>query len=275
MLRGRGEIRRLVAFEELKTRQSAMWGSAPFERIAVTLADMHDELVARLAPRPAERWLDVGTGTGEVALRAARAGADVTGQDLAPVLVETARRLAGAEGLDIRFEVGDAERLSYEDASFDVVSSAVGAIFAPEQAAVARELARVLGPGGRLGLTAWRPDGGAADIFRIMARFEPPPPEAVGYPFDWGREEHVEKLLGDAFDLEFDELDTVYEPESAEAGWEEFSTSFGPAKTLLDSLDDDRRAEFKRAYVEMFEAGKEGGRVRRSRTYLLVLGCRR
>jgi len=275
MLRLRGTEGAKVAFEELKTRQSVMWEAAPFERIASTLADMHDAVVERLAPRSGERWLDVGTGTGEVAFRAARAGADVTGQDLAPVLIQTAQRLASAEGLEIRFEAGDAERFPYEDESFDVVSSAIGAIFAPDHAAVARELARVCRPGGRLGLTAWRPDGGAADIFRVLEPFKPRPPEGVGNPFDWGREEYVEGLLGDAFDLECDRLDAVYEPESAEAGWDEHSTAFGPAKTLLDSLDDDSRAELGRNFVEMLRSHSECGRIRLSRTYLLVLGRRR
>src|SRR5581483_8251345 len=112
-----------VAFEELKEKQRRAWGAAPFEKIAERGGEAHDELVAAVAPDPGERWLDVATGTGAVALRAARAGADVTGVDYAEPLVETARRLAEEEGLAIHFDVGDAENLPYEDASFDVVSS--------------------------------------------------------------------------------------------------------------------------------------------------------
>jgi ubiquinone/menaquinone biosynthesis C-methylase UbiE len=146
-----------MGFEELKARQREIWGSAPWERVAETLADLHDDLVERLAPRQGERWLDLATGTGAVAHRAARAGARVTGIDLAPALIETAKRLAAEENLEIRFDVGDVEDLLYEEASFDVVSSAVGAIFAPDHKAVARELARVCAleggwgssPGGR------------------------------------------------------------------------------------------------------------------------------
>src|SRR5439155_19454003 len=135
-----------------------MWGSAPWERVAETLAPLHDHLVAALSPRAGERWLDLATGTGAVAIRAARAGAKVTGLDLAPRLVETARSWAADEGLDIRFDVGDCERLPYDDASFDVVASVVGVIFAPDHGAVARELARVCRPGGRLGRVAWLPN---------------------------------------------------------------------------------------------------------------------
>ena len=107
-----------MAFEELKERQSVMWGSAPFENYVHWLADMHDDLVERLAPKPGERWLDLATGTGEVAFRAAEAGAEVTASDLAPDLIETANRLAAERGLEIDFHVADCERLPYDEASF-------------------------------------------------------------------------------------------------------------------------------------------------------------
>ena len=136
-----------MAFEELKERQGVMWGSAPFENY-VWLAEMHDDLVERLDPKPGERWLDVATGTGEVAFRAAEAGAEVTASDLASDLIETAKQLGAERGLDIDFHVADCERLPYEDASFDVVSSTVGIMFSPDHSASARELARVTRPGG-------------------------------------------------------------------------------------------------------------------------------
>src|SRR6266849_6245489 len=113
-----------MPFEELKARQGEVWGSAPWERVAPLLAPVHEQLVRALRPRPGVRWLDVATGTGALAFRAARAGADVTGVDLASKLIETARRLAAEEGQAIRFQVGDAEALPFADASFSVVSSA-------------------------------------------------------------------------------------------------------------------------------------------------------
>jgi SAM-dependent methyltransferase len=117
-----------MSFEALKARQSEAWGSAPWEPMAARLAALHDHLVARLAPGRGERWLDVGTGTGAVALRAARAGARVTGVDLSPVMIEEARRLAGEQGVGVRFEVGDAERLPYEEASFPDFASILRAL---------------------------------------------------------------------------------------------------------------------------------------------------
>jgi SAM-dependent methyltransferase len=264
-----------MAFEELKQRQSHMWGSGPFERVAELTAGAHDDLVVRLAPRSGERWLDVATGTGAVPLRAARAGAEVTGVDLAPNLIETAKRLAAEEGLTIRFEVGDAEHLSFADAGFDVVSSTFGVMFAPDHAAVAHELARVCAPGGRLGLACWRPDGGVGDLFRLMAPFQPPPPQGAGNPFDWGREEHVTGLLGDAFELEFAEGDSPQTGESGEEIWKLFVTSYGPTKMLAESLEPERREDLHRAWVEFFEGYRVNGGINQPRQYLVVLGTRR
>src|SRR5215218_4361506 len=130
---------------------ASMWGSAPWERVAVTMATIHDRLITSLGPGAGERWLDVATGTGAVAVRAARAGARVTALDLAPPLIETARRLAGQEGLAIDFDVGDAEALPYADASFDVVSSAHGVVFAPDQCGGRARAGARVSPGWPLG----------------------------------------------------------------------------------------------------------------------------
>jgi ubiquinone/menaquinone biosynthesis C-methylase UbiE len=137
-----------MAFEELKAKQSVMWGNGPYERVSEHLTVAHDHLFRALPPQPDERWLDIATGTGEIARPAARAGAQVTGLDLAPELIETARAKAAAEDLEITFEVGDAEALPYEDASFDTVTSTFGVMFAPDHAAVARELAPSASPVG-------------------------------------------------------------------------------------------------------------------------------
>src|SRR5918912_2631100 len=128
-----------------------MWGGADYERIAQRFAPVHDELVARLVPAPGERWLDVGTGTGEVALRAARGGAEVTAIDISNELLELARAKEDAER--VSWELGDAQSLRFDDGAFDVVVSSFAVIFAPDQEAAAHELGRVCRRGGRLGLT--------------------------------------------------------------------------------------------------------------------------
>lgn len=263
-------------FEELKAKQSVMWGNGPYERISDTLVEAQQDLVDALGPREGQRWLDVATGTGAVARMAARAGADVTGLDLAPDLIETAREIAGAEGLDIRFDVGDAERLPYEDATFDVVVSTYGIMFAPDHAAVARELARVCRPGGKLGLACWRESSGVGDMFRVMKPFQAaPPPEGVGNPFAWGDEAYVERMLGDAFDLDFSEGDSVHRVAEPEEAWEVFATSYGPTKTLAESLDDERRDELAASWVELFERSREEDGIAFHRLYVRTIGTRR
>jgi SAM-dependent methyltransferase len=264
-----------MAFEELKQRQGVMWGSAPFENFTHWIAGMHDDLVERLEPKPGERWLDVGCGTGEVAFRAAEAGAEVTASDLAPALIESAKRLGAERGLDIDFHVADCERLPYDDASFDVVASAVGVMFAPDHRATAGELARVCRPGGRIGLTAWKADAGVHDMFKAMSPFQPAPPPGAGSPFDWGREEHVRELLGDAFDLEFVERDSPQTGESGEWIWQDYVDYYGPSRTLSDSLDPERRAELARTMAAFFEQYRDGDGIHQPRPYLVILGTRR
>lgn len=264
-----------MAFTEFKQRQAAVWGSAPFELISPTIAGMHEALVARLAPQRGERWLDVGCGAGDVAFLAARAGADVTASDLAPALVEAAQRLAKEQGLQLSIGVADCEALPYQDGSFDVVSSSVGAIFAPDHARAAGELARVCRPGGRLGVTAWTPAGRLGEFFRLIGEFAPPPPEGAGSPLQWGDRTHVEGLLGQSFELSFDELDVPFEAASGEEGWAMLLGGFGPLKTLAGALPDERREELHRQMVDLFERDRDGEMIRQSRLYLLTLGRRR
>jgi SAM-dependent methyltransferase len=261
-----------MGFEELKARQREIWGSAPWQPVAETLAELHDDLVDRLGARADERWLDLATGTGAVALRAARAGARVTGLDLAPALVETAKRIAAAEGVAIRFDVGDVEDLPYEDAAFDVVSSAVGAIFAPDHDAVAGELARVCRPGGRLGIVSWRPDPEYAQVFQP---FREPREPGAGDSEDWGREEYAAKLLGDSFDLEFAEGELRIHGESGEAIWRLMASSAGPLKAMSKSLDEERREALHRAYVAYYERYRLHDGISAPAAYLVILGHRR
>jgi ubiquinone/menaquinone biosynthesis C-methylase UbiE len=263
-----------VAYEELKQRQSVMWGTGPYQRITETLGDIHELMIDRLDPQPDDRWLDVACGTGAIAEHAAARGARVTGLDLAPVLIDTAKDRARSLGLSIDYVVGDCESMPFQAESFDKVSSSVGVMFAPDHEASARELARVTRSGGRVALANWTPEGGLGRMFQMMAPFQASKPPSS--PFDWGREERVRELLGDAFELEIEEHTSVLETADGEEYWELFSTSYGPTKTLADSLDDDRRAEFHRTWVEFFEREySSNGGVRHTREYLLVLGTRR
>jgi SAM-dependent methyltransferase len=262
-----------LAFEELKQRQSVMWAAGPYQNITETLSDMHELIVERLEPQPGVRWLDLACGTGAVAERAAQRGAEVTGLDLAPGLIETAEERARELELSIEYVVGDAESLPFEDARFDVVSSCVGIMFTPDHEASARELARVTRPGGRIALANWTPEGGLGQMFKVMAPYQPAPPPSS--PFDWGKPERVRELLGDAFELELEEHVSTLRLPSGDAYWELFSTSYGPTKVLADSLGE-RREDLRRDWVDFFEQNyRSDGEIAHTREYLFVVGTRR
>jgi ubiquinone/menaquinone biosynthesis C-methylase UbiE len=263
-----------MANEELKQRQSVMWGSGNYQRITEKLLDIHERVIARLDPQPGDRWADLACGTGAVAELASERGAAVTGLDLAPALIEVAKQRAAERGLEIDYVVGDCEQTGFEDGAFDKVSSTFGIMFSPDHAASAAELGRVTRPGGRLALANWTPDGGVGTMFRMMGPFQPAPPPSS--PLDWGNEERVRELLGDAFDLTIEEHVSSLTFESGEEFWQVFSSSFGPVKTLADSLDDDRREEFHQAWVDFFEQNyRTNGEVTHTRHYLLIEGTRR
>lgn len=256
-----------------KAQQARAWGSAPWQNIAEgVLSAVHDALVSRLAPHPGDRWLDLATGTGAVALRAARAEAEVSALDLSPALVRAARLLAASHRLAVRFDIGDAERLPYSDASFDVVSSAHGVVFAADHRAVARELARVCRIGGRLGLTYWRYNPGLEQLMDRIGYARPPSADS---PRDWRRPRYVERLLGPDFELEFIEAACSWNAESGEAAWRLLIGSDGPAKTGVAALPSATREALHRDWVEYFERHRDDGVVSVPRPYLLILGRRR
>ncbi len=262
-----------MAYEELKQKQSVMWGNGPYQRITETIADLQDAVVECLAPAEGDSWLDLACGTGATAERAATSGARVVGIDLSPVLIETANDRAEEFGLEIDYRVGDAESLDLEDGSFDKVSSTCGIMFAPDQEAAARELARVTKPGGRIGLGNWTPTGGIAKLFKVMAPYQAAPPPSD--PFAWGDEQRVRELLEDSFDLQFEERVSTLRTPTAEDYCELFSTSFGPTKALADSLGD-RREDLHQDWVEFFETNhQENGEIVHTREYLLVTGTRK
>jgi SAM-dependent methyltransferase len=263
-----------MTLDQEARRQAELWGSGQWERLAEGMADIHDRLVAALDPQPGERLLDVATGTGAVALRAAKAGAEVTAQDLAPRLVDTARRLAAEQGLTIRFDVGDATRLPYGDASFDVVASAHGVAHVPDHRAVARELARVCRPGGRLGLSDWLPDR-YPEFERMLAPFRPAASPGSPRRDDWGRPQRVRQLLDEAFELEFVEGNSPWTGASGEAIWKTYLDANGVARSWVESLEPERRGQLHTAWVEYFERHRTRYGIRAPRAYLLVVGRRR
>lgn len=241
------------------------WSGASYERVAETFAPIHDRVVEALALRPGDRVLDVACGTGGVALRAARGGADTVGIDISAEQLAKARDAAAAEGLKIRFDEGDCQQLPYADAEFDAVASAFGAIFAADQQRAAAELARVCRRGGRLALTAWPEDDWTATHERAGRTFGDDDADAR----EWAKEEHVSALLGGAFELDFSTGIWRVEADSGDALWEFLSTSVPPLRAWLAELDDAARAHAERVYLEFLAPGVV------EREYVLVAGTRR
>jgi SAM-dependent methyltransferase len=187
---------------DIKARHRAMWASGDYPSMVETfLLPLGPRLVEACGIGPGQRVLDVAAGTGNASIPAAKRGADVVASDLTPELFEVARRRAEAEGVELTWAEADAEHLPFEDGSFDVVMSAIGAMFAPHHQVAADELVRVTRPGGTIGLLSWTPEGMLGALFRLMGPFAPPPPPGAQPPPLWGGEEHLRGLLGDGVQL--------------------------------------------------------------------------
>jgi SAM-dependent methyltransferase len=240
------------------------WSGASYERIAETFAPIHDRVVEALALEPGARVLDVACGTGGVALRAARAGAEVVGVDISADQLAKARRAADEESLAILFDEGDCQELPYGDAEFDAVASAFGVIFAADHERTAAELARVCRPGGRLALTAWSDDEWSEVGERAGRTFT-----AGAEARDWAREEHLLGLLGAAFELELQTGEWRIQADTGAELWELVSTSMPPLRSWLVQQTDDVRARAEQVYLDYLAPGVL------ARTFVFVLGTRR
>jgi ubiquinone/menaquinone biosynthesis C-methylase UbiE len=246
------------------TDPAALWSGATYERVAETFGPIYARVVGALEPAAGERYLDVACGTGDVAILAARAGAEATGLDISADQLGKARAAAAAAGLTIRFDEGDVQELPYGAGEFDAVSSTFGLIFAPDHERVAAGLARVCRPGGRLAITSWPDD----DWWRLgveLGRIDATDLDARS----WAHEGHVRGLLDASFDLRFEPGTWTIEAGSAEELWELVAESVPPIRHWLEGLEPARRAEVDAAYLEFLAGGKL------TRTYRLVLGARR
>jgi SAM-dependent methyltransferase len=233
-----------------------MWELGNYDRIAELIAGMGRDLVTAADVRPGQRVLDVAAGTGNAAIPAARASARVTALDVTPQLLDVGRRAAGE--LPIEWVEGDATKLPYADGEFDVVLSAVGAMFAADQEATARELVRVCRPGGLVAMANWTPDGGVGKFFALLARYQdgtPPGPS----PTRWGDPEQVRALFGGRLvETEHRVVEYGFTGTPAELA-ALYRSAFPPVIATRAALDgDDARAAFDRDLVGLLTAENEG-----------------
>jgi SAM-dependent methyltransferase len=268
-----------VTVEELKRAHRATWSAGDYAAVADAITDefVPDHLLARVGAEPGHDVLDVATGTGNVALRAASTGR-ATGLDLTPELFDTARRRAATRGVVVDWVEGDAEELPFADGSFDRVLSAFGVQFAPRHQLVADELCRVCKPGGTIGLTNWTPEGAIGDMLAIIGRYSPTPPQYASPPALWGREDHVEGLFeGKGVELEFDRATTPLRFDSGEDFVSFMETSYGPMLKARERLTSEHGwDECRRELVEAIEARNESrnGSLLVPAEYLLVIARR-
>ena len=269
-----------VTDPEVIARHRAMWATGDYPSMVETfLLPLGPRLVEMCGIGPGMRVLDVAAGTGNASIPAAKTGADVTASDLTPELLEAGRARAQAEGVELEWTEANAEQLQFEDASFDVVMSSIGAMFAPRHQAVADELVRVCRPGGTIGMLNWTPEGMIGGLFRTMGPFAPPPPPGATPPPQWGSEDHVRELFGDRVDLrtldrEMLEITAFQHPHDYGT---HFKESYGPTIAAQgNARRNDQEAEFNAAvdaFCDEWNLGSEDA-ARFEQEYLVVVGTR-
>jgi ubiquinone/menaquinone biosynthesis C-methylase UbiE len=252
-----------------------------YDRFArATVWELGPLLVNACAVRPGQRVLDVAAGTGNVAIRAALAGASVVASDLTPEHFAAGRRGASDAGVAVEWIEADAEALPFDDSTFDVVTSCLGAMFAPNHQRVADELVRVCQPGGTIGLIAFTPEGIGGEFFALLASYLPPAPPGASSPLLWGDEAHVRRLFGrNVSSVTMTRHGYVERATSPEEYARLFSDSFGPVVALRESLAGapQRRAAFDRAFLEAivrWNGSANRYKVEITYEYLLVVAGR-
>ncbi len=259
----------------IKEGQKAMWTAGDYAEVAVRIVPVGEYVAQRAGAGPGVELLDVATGTGNVSVPAAQAGAKVTGLDLTPKLLEQQRERAAAAGVEIELVEGDAEELPFGDDSFDRVTSCFGVMFAPRQRVAAAELVRVARPGGEIVVAAWTPDGIVGRMFRATAPYMPPPPEEFVPPVKWGEADHVRGLFeGTGAELSFEQRSVPFEGESVEAWVAKDETILGPSVMAKAALEQQGRyEELRRDVVEIYSGFNEAsdGSFRGSAEYLVTV----
>jgi len=260
--------------DPLAARVRATWTSGDFGRIAQGYELGAAQFITRLGLEPGERVLDVATGTGNLAIPAARTGALVTGVDIAPNLITQAKARAAAEGLTIRLDVGDAEDMTYDDDEFDTAVSMFGAMFAARPERAASELLRVVRPGGRLAMANWTPASFIGEMLEKTSRYAPPAAD-VPSPLLWGTEDCVRERLDGLSSLMLTRRIITFEfaldPASVV---DEFIQWYGPTLRAWSSLDEAGKRALRRELEILWADHNRAtdGTTRVQSEYLEVMG---
>lgn len=263
---------------ELKAAHQRMWALGDYHRFATsTVWQLGPVLVSACGIAAGQRVLDVGAGTGNVAIRAAKTGATVVASDLTPANFEAGRRAAADEGVALEWIEADAEALPFEDGEFDVVTSCFGAMFGPNHRAVADELLRVCRSGGTIGMMNFTPGGTGGDFFRMLGQYMPSLPPGALPPVLWGDEAHVRSLFGHRVEsLTMTRREYVECAASARDYYDLFQQTFGPMVAIRASMADqpERLARLERDFFQFVARSNRGtaeGAVEIPYEYLLVV----
>lgn len=248
-----------VDFTAVKLRQKGAWSAGDYAAVGTTLQIVGESLCEALDLRAGSRVLDVAAGNGNATLAAARRFCEVTSTDYVPSLLETGRKRAEAEGQKVHFQEADAEDLPFSGASFDVVLSTFGVMFAPDQEQAACEMARVCRPGGRIGLANWTPGSFIGQVFKTLGRYIPPP-AGVQSPALWGTRERIEELFEhNAASITTTVREFNFRYRSPIRWLEFFQTYYGPIHKAFAALDADQKRAFTLDLLTLMEAGNRSG----------------
>jgi SAM-dependent methyltransferase len=267
----------MTAVADLKKVHRATWAAGDYAAIADLIDDTPPrDLLAAADLSPGQEVLDVATGTGNIALKAAAAGAQVTGVDLTPELFENARQRAAAQSVAVEWVEGDAEDLPFANDRYDRVVSAFGVQFAPRHRVVAQELVRVCRPGGRIAVLNWTPESAIGELFKILGRYLPKPPDYASSPPLWGSEDHIHELFAGApVELSFTRGHNPFRLDSPEHYVVHFETYYGPTLKAREKLTAEGRwEECRNEILAMAERRNEAtdGSFLMPSEYLITMG---
>jgi SAM-dependent methyltransferase len=246
-------------YAAIKQRQQATWASGDFAVVGTTLQIVGETLAEAVDVRAGERVLDVAAGNGNATLAAARRFARVTSTDYVQHLLDKGAARARAEGLEVQFQLADAEALPFADGAFDVLLSTFGAMFTPDHGRTARELRRVVRSGGRIGMANWTPEGFIGELFRVIGRYVPPP-AGLESPALWGSEPRIVELFGpDATDIRCVRRNFNFRYRSPAHWIEVFRDFYGPTHKAYAALDGEREARLTTDLTALLERRNVGG----------------